>query len=111
MTANRMYRGRRFEFIAVASNKPDEKGDVLDVAKRFQMSNKNYIFGDMDTYKLKAAFDPEWDASNPYTMLIGAKGEVLYKANKPIEPLELKRAIVKALKELNQGLVMDVKKK
>ena len=57
---------------------------LLDVLKRMQMSNKNYVFGDMDTYKLKAAFDPEWKADNPYTMLIGAKGEVLYKANKPV---------------------------
>ena len=108
---NRMYRGRRFDFIAVATNKPDEKGDVEDVCKRFQMSNKNYVFGDMDTYKMKAAFDPDWSAANPYTMLIGTKGEVLYKANKPVDPLELKRAIVKALMELNQGAVFDEKKK
>ncbi len=111
VTINRMYRGRRFEFIAVCSNKPDEKDDILPILKNMQMSNKNYLFGDMDTYKLKAAFDPDWDAANPYTMLIGTKGEVLYKANKAINPLELKRAIVKALKELNQGTVMDVKKK
>ncbi len=111
VTINRMYRGRRFEFIAIATNKPDEKDDVLDVCKRFQMSNKNYVFGDVDTYKMKAAFDPDWSAANPYTVLIGAKGEILYKANKPVEPLELKRAIVKALKELNRGVVMDVNKK
>ena len=109
VTINRMYRGRRFDFIAVATNKPDEKGDVEDVVKRLHMSNKNYVFGDMDTYKLKAAFDPEWQAANPYTLLIGAKGEILYKANKPIDPLELKRAIVKALKELNKGIVFDKK--
>ncbi len=111
VTINRQYRHRAFEFIAVATNKPSEKGDVLEVLKRFQLSNKNYLFGDVDTYKLKAAFDPDWDAANPYTLLIGTKGEILYKANQPVNTLELKRIIVKALSELNNGLVMDPPKK
>ena len=111
VTINRMYRNRRFDFVAISTNKPDEKDDVLDVCKRFHMSNKNYVFGDMDTYKLKAAFDPDWTAANPYTLLIGPKGEILYKANKPVDPLELKRIIVKTLREMNNGAFWDEKKK
>ena len=110
-TIDRSFRHRAFEFITVATNKPDEKADVMTILKKKQLSNKNYLFGDVDGYKLRAAFDREWDAANPYTLLIGAKGEVLYKANGPIDALELKRAIVKGLKELNHGLVMDLPKK
>jgi peroxiredoxin len=111
VTINRSFRHRAFEFITVSTNKPDEKADALTILKKKQVSTKNYVFGDVDGYKLRAAFDPEWDASNPYTMLIGTKGEVLYKANGRIDGVELKRAIVKALKELNHGLVMDPPKK
>src|SRR5579862_270272 len=108
---NLSFRHRAFDFITVATHKPDEKPDVTTVLTKKHASNKNYLFGDVDGYKLRAVFDPDWDASNPYTVLIGAKGEILYKANGPIDPIELKRAIVKALKELNNGAVMDPPKK
>ena len=110
VTINRMYRGRAFEFVSVATNKPDEKKDVLEFLTLKQASNKNYIFGDVDGYKLREAFDKEWDAANPYTMLLGAKGEILYKSKGEFDVLELRRAIVKGLRELNAGTVMDVKK-
>ncbi len=111
VTINRMYRHRAFELVTVATNKPDEKGDVLEFLKLKHASNKNYVFGDVDGYKLRAAFDKDWDAANPYTLLIGTKGEILYKANGVFDVLELRRAIVKGLKELNKGAVMDEKKK
>lgn len=108
---NLSFRHRAFEMITVSTNKPDEKADVMTVLKKMQASNKNYLFGDVDGYKLRAAFDPEWDAANPYTVLIGTKGEILYKANGAIDAIALKREIVKALKELNHGAVMDPPKK
>jgi hypothetical protein len=46
-----------------------------------------------------ASFDPEWNGALPYTLLLGPKGEVLYKMQGPIDPLEVKRIIVKSLKE------------
>jgi hypothetical protein len=35
----------------------------------------------------------------PYTLLISPKGEVLYRKEGAIDPLEVKRLIVKTLKE------------
>lgn len=111
VTINRMYRNRAFEMVTVAANFPDEKAEVLAFLQKQQASCKNLLFAGTDKYKLMAAFDPDWDATLPYTVLLGAKGEVLKKINGAIEPLELRRAIVKALRELNAGAVKDAKRK
>jgi peroxiredoxin len=94
---NRMYRNRDFEFVAVAGNYPDEKPEVLKFLTKQQASNRNLLFGSTDKYQLIEAFDKEWAGGLPYTVLLGAKGEVLYKREGAIEPLALKRAIVAAI--------------
>jgi thiol-disulfide isomerase/thioredoxin len=94
---NRMYRHRAFEMVTVAVNYPDEKADVEKILKKFQCSARNHLLAGTDKYKHLAAFDKEWDAAIPYTVLFSAEGKVLYKANGKINPLELKRAIVNAL--------------
>ena len=99
VTINRMYRNRAFEMVTVAANFPDEDIEVLTFLKKQQSSGKNLIFGDKEKYKLMEAFDPKWNASLPYTLLLAPGGEVLYKVQGPIDALELKRAIVKALTE------------
>jgi hypothetical protein len=45
------------------------------------------------------AFDPKWNAALPLTVLISPSGEYLYKAQESLDPLELKRIIVRSLKE------------
>ncbi len=99
VTIDRMYRHRAFEFVSVAANFPDQEKGVLQFLKKNQSSSRNYLFGDIERYKLVEAFDPKWNAGLPYTLLIAPGGEVLYKADGPMDPLDLKRAIVKALKE------------
>ena len=94
---SRMYRQRDFEFVSVAANFPDEKNEVLKVLAKQQASNRNLLFGTTDKYTLMAAFDKKWTGALPYTVLLGAKGEVLYQQEGPIEAIELKREILKAL--------------
>ncbi len=96
---NRMYRHRAFEMVTVAANFPDENIEVLAFLTKQQSSGKNLIFGTTEKYKLMEAFDPDWNNALPYTMLISPTGEVLYKQQGAIDPLELKRVIVKSLKE------------
>ena len=103
---NRMYRHRAFEMVTVAVNYPDEKADVEKLLKKYQCSARNLILAGTDKYKHLAAFDKEWDAAIPYTVLFNAEGKVLYKANGKINPMELKKAILNAL-----GRYMDPKKK
>ena len=94
---DRMYRRRDFEFVSVAANFPDEKAEVLKFLTRQQASNRNLLFGTTDKYALIAAFDKTWSGALPYTVLLGAKGEVLFKKEGAIEPIELRREILKAL--------------
>ena len=99
VTIDRMYRNRDFEFVAVAANYPDEKRDVLKFLKKQQASNRNLLFGEPDKYKLIEAFDGGWDGALPYTVLIDPEGKLIYQQRGSIDPLELKRVIVKALNE------------
>jgi thiol-disulfide isomerase/thioredoxin len=94
---NLMYRNRPFETVTVASNFPGEKSEVLQLLEKKHVNCKNLLLGSNDKQTLQAAFDPDWDATLPYTLLIGKKGEVLYKASGQFDPLELKRAIVNAI--------------
>ena len=94
---DRMYRQRDFEMVTVSANFPDEKEKVLKFLTKQQASGRNLLFGTTDKYALLAAFDPEAKGDLPFTMLLGPKGEVLYKASGAIEPLAVKRAILKAL--------------
>jgi thiol-disulfide isomerase/thioredoxin len=94
---NRMYRRRDFEFVAVSANYPDEKNEVLRFLTRMQASNRNLLFGTTDKYPLMEAFDKEWSGALPYTVLLGPKGEMLWKKEGAIDPLELKREILKAI--------------
>ncbi len=96
---NRMYRRRAFELVTVAAHYPDEKQDVLNFLKKQQASNRNLMFAGTDKYEHMEAFDPDWNAALPYTVLIAPTGEYLYKVQGPIDPLELKRVIVKSLQE------------
>ena len=94
---NRMYRNRDFEFVAVAANYPDEQPEVLKFLTKHQASNRNLILATKDKTTLIEAFDKEWRGALPHTVLLGRKGEVLWKQEGAIDPLELKREILKAV--------------
>ena len=99
ITINRMYRHRAFELVTVSANYPDEQKEVMAFLRKQQASCRNLLFGETEKYKLMEAFDPKWNGALPYSVLLGPNGEVLYKSQAAIDPLEVKRAIVKALKE------------
>jgi peroxiredoxin len=90
----RMYRHRPFDLVTVSTNYPDAQAGVLRVLKEQHASSKNLLFGSMEIYQLMAAFDPDWNGAVPYTMLIGPDGEVVYKHQGEIDPLEIRRLII-----------------
>jgi thiol-disulfide isomerase/thioredoxin len=96
---NRMYRHRAFEMVTVSANLPEEKAEVLAFLTKQQASGRNLIFASPERYPLMEAFDKDWSGAVPLTLLIAPGGEVLYRQEGEIDPLELKRAIVKSLKE------------
>ena len=93
-TIYRMFRARPFDLIMVSTNYPDEQKGVLAALRKAHASNTNYIFGATDIYGLMAAFDPDWNGADPYTLLIRPDGEVVYKVQGPIDELKVKRLIL-----------------
>jgi thiol-disulfide isomerase/thioredoxin len=99
ITINRMYRHRAFEMVTVAAHTPDERGEAFAFLKKQQSSGRNLMFGGTDKYELMDAFDPDWTGALPYTLLLSPEGQVIYKEQGAFDALELKRAIVRSLKE------------
>ncbi len=94
---SRMYRNRDFEFVSVSANYPDEKAEVLKFLEKHQASNRNLLLAGKDKAEQIEAFDKDWRGSLPYTVLLSAKGDVLWKTESAVDPLELKREILKAI--------------
>lgn len=95
---NRMYRHRDFEMVLVSMNRPDEEAAVQDFLKKRQASNRNLLFASAAREPLINAFNPAWQGPVPYTVLLSPEGRIVYEEVGSIDPLALKRAI---LKELN----------
>ena len=77
-----------------SSPKGSVPAELKPLAAEFRELRKQ---GGKAEYEL--AFDKDWNAALPYTVLIAPGGEVLYKVQGPIDSLELKRVIVKSLSE------------
>jgi peroxiredoxin len=99
ITINRMYRHREFELVTVSLNRPDEEKAVLEFLKKKQASCRNLLFASAEREKLIDAFEPEWQGAVPYTVLLSPEGKVIYRESGSIDPLEIKRALVKAMNE------------
>jgi peroxiredoxin len=99
VTINRMYRHRDFEFVSVSLNRPDETAQVLGFLKKKEASNRNLIFASEDRDALINAFNPQWEGPVPYTVLIDPEGRIIYERLDSIDPLELRRVILKAMNE------------
>lgn len=97
ITIDRMYRGRDFEFISVSADKLNKKDKALAFLKKKEAANANFIFSGKNTYDLLEAVDESWQGALPYTMLIAPGGEVIYRTQGTIDPLDLKRKIVNYL--------------
>ena len=99
VTIDRMYRHRDFELVMVSLNEPDERESVLAFLRKKEASNRNLILASRDREALLNAFDPEWSGAVPYTLLINPEGKIVHSEVGSIDPLALKRAIVKEMNE------------
>ena len=93
-TMYRMYGRRAFDLVTVSINYPDEQAGVLKVLTEEHATSTNRILSSTDIYPQLAAFDPDWSAAVPYTLLIRPDGEVVYKRQGTVDPLQLKRLII-----------------
>jgi thiol-disulfide isomerase/thioredoxin len=94
VTMHRMYRHRDFEFVTITTDPPARYEAALKFLTAQHASGTNYIFAEDDPYKLADALGVEWEGALPFTILVKPGGEVVYSQMGPIEPLEVRRAIV-----------------
>jgi peroxiredoxin len=94
VTMNRMYRDRDFQFISISIDDPSQKTQALERLTRDHVAATNYLYNSTDRDKLADALDPQWPGPIPYTLLIAPGGQIIYRHDGAIEPLEVKRAIV-----------------
>jgi len=91
---NRMYRARAFEMVTISGDMPSKKDNVVKFLKDKQVSCTNYQFNSEDRTELSEALDKGWEGGIPYTVIIKPGGEIIYRHSGPIEPLEVKKAII-----------------
>ena len=80
---------------------------ISNFLKEKKSSGRNLIFGETDKYAFIEAFDKDWNGELPYTLLIGTKGEVLYRESGSINFLALRRAIYPALDKVTPWVNAD----
>jgi peroxiredoxin len=93
----RQYAKRQLEIVTVSMNKPSDQQSVLDFLQKQYAINKNLLLDGSDASGAAKAFGTGWNGHAPYTVLIGMDGNVLYKAEGAMNPVEAKRAILKYL--------------
>ena len=93
-TMYRMYGHRPFDLVTVSINYPDERSGVMKALNAEYATSTNHILGSTNIYYELAAFDPDWNAAVPYTLLIRPGGEVVYKNQGTVDELQLKRLII-----------------
>lgn len=98
-----MYQLRDFDLVTVAANMPDEKAGVMRMLEKKHATSRNLLFASDDTAALQAAFDPAWQSAVPYTVLLDAHGNVLYKNLGTVDMLELRRTILANLPSDYEG--------
>ncbi len=90
----RMYRKRPFDLVTVSINYPDEEKGVRKFLEAQHASTRNLLFKLMDPYEQMKAFNPDWNSSVPYSMVIGPDGKVLYEEKGQLNILKARRIIL-----------------
>lgn len=96
---NRSFRHRDFEMVTVSANVPAEKEKVLAFLTKQQSSGRNVLLDSAKRDPFFDALDKDWSGAIPFTLLLSPTGEVLYRKEGKIDPLELKRVIVKNMRD------------
>lgn len=97
VTMQRMYGARDFEFISVCTDGIKKKEKVLEFLKNKAAATNNYLYSAEDKYQLIESVDKNWSGAIPYTLLIAPGGEIVYTHEGIIDPLEVKKEIIKKI--------------
>lgn len=97
VTTYRMYRHREFDMATITVDSSAQRSRALEFLKERQASNPSYIYASEDREPLAKALDEEWSGALPLTLLIAPGGKIVFRHEGAIDPIELRRTIVKHL--------------
>lgn len=97
VTMNRMYRKRSFQLVTLSIDDLAQQDAALKHLRENHASATNYIASVANKDKLADILDKEWPGPIPYTLLIAPGGKVIYRKTGPIDPIEVRKAIVESL--------------
>ncbi len=108
--AYRRFQNRNMDFISISLDPVDQRGAVEkflnsrhaalsdrtkpSLEKEGRKTN-NYHWAGGNPDHLAEAIDPEWSGALPHTMVIDAEGEVVWRYTGEIDPVEVRRMILK----------------
>jgi thiol-disulfide isomerase/thioredoxin len=97
-TMNHMYRRRNFQLATLLVASAEKKDEAVALLKKDfpPATNRNLVVAEKDA--VREALDAGWDGTLPFTLLVSATNEVLYRKSGAVDDLELKRTIVRNLK-------------
>lgn len=96
VTMNRMYRKRDFRMVTISIDEPEARSTALRLLKERNVAATNYL-SILNKDKFADLLDKDWEGPLPFTLLIAPGGKILYRKQGEIDPLEVRRAIVKVL--------------
>src|SRR5262245_30047517 len=97
ITMHRMYRKRNFQMVTISIDEAEQKDDALKVLRENHASTTNYISSITSRDRLADIIDKDWPGPIPHTVVIAPGGKIVYRQNGPIEPIEVRQAIVNFL--------------
>lgn len=97
MEIRNMYRPREFEMVFLNLDDPKQRQRAVDFLEKHHASTTNYIVTEEDVDKLIDAIGNDWQGEIPLTLLVAPGGKVIHKTLGSIEPVEIKKEILKYL--------------
>jgi len=92
-----MYEQRGFEVVSISVDEPTQEEKVRTFLEEKDAAFSNYLVQTEDKTSVINLIDPNWVGNLPYTMLVAPGGDVYYRHDGIIDPLELKGIIVEQL--------------
>lgn len=102
----RMYRRRKFNMVTVSTDKPADQAKVTDFLEQQHASGTNLQLDSGDTKALQVAVGAKWKTSEPFVMVIGPNGKVVYQKAGTADILNVRRYVMATIP--NDGPWADV---
>ena len=96
-TTYRMYRLRDFNFVTVATDKPDQHDEVLKFLQAQYASGTNLQVDTANLKAVQAAVGETWKPGRSFTMVIAPDGKVLYQKQGNFNIYDMRRVILASM--------------